>query len=65
MQSKNAIDLTTVAGVTQFMQQSTSEADWNQRCDQVKAANNGYPSFWYFAIVQSGLASRCQQSWGR
>lgn len=50
--------LTTPKGVVEHMESSTSERDWNDRCDQVKAANDGYPSFWYSAVVLSGVMAR-------
>ena len=38
--------------VVDYMEGSTSEQDWNNRCDTVKDANGGlYPPFWYSAIV--------------
>lgn len=56
-------DLTTIEGVKQHMRESTSEKDWNRRCDEVKAANNGYPQFWYAEIILSGLAAMAQANW--
>jgi hypothetical protein len=49
--------------VIDLMSSATSERDWNDKCDQVKAAFNGYPSFWYSAIILSGLASKVQANW--
>lgn len=49
--------------VVDLMNGATSESDWNNKCDQVKAACNGYPDFWFGAIVLSGLASRVQSNW--
>ena len=51
-------DLTTRDGVTDHMSKSASEDDWNKRCDEVVAANGGYPNFWYEAVVMSGLAEK-------
>ena len=52
-------NLTTADGVAAHMSESTSEEDWNKRCDEVKDANNGeYPSFWYPTIVASGLVDK-------
>lgn len=56
-------DLTTIDGVKKHMLESTSENDWNRRCDDVKAANNGYPQFWYDEIILSGLAAQSQLNW--
>jgi hypothetical protein len=49
--------------VIHLMSSATSESDWNDKCDQVKTACNGYPSFWYSAIILSGLASKVQANW--
>ena len=41
----------------EFMRQSTSEAEWNDRCDAVKEAHgNQYPWDWLPRIVLSGIA---------
>lgn len=57
------MDLTTVKGVKELMSSSGSEQEWNVNCDKVKAANGDYPSFWYRAIIMSGLLSRTKASW--
>jgi hypothetical protein len=49
--------------VVDLMSSATSESDWNDKCDQVKDSCNGYPSFWYSAIILSGLASKVQANW--
>ena len=51
-------DLTVKENVIELMSGSKSEREWNDNCDLVKAANNGYPSFWYEEIVLSGLANK-------
>lgn len=57
-------NLSTVQAVVDYMRESTSECDWNDRCDQVKAANGDeYPSFWFAAIVLSGLAAQVSSNW--
>lgn len=57
-------DLTTPEGVEAHMGASTSEQDWNKRCDDVKSANNGdYPSFWFPTVIMSGLAAKTQATW--
>ncbi len=49
-------DLTKESGVVFFMMGAKSAADWNNRCDAVKAANDGqYPDFWYKAIILGGI----------
>ena len=53
------------AQVVQLMQSAISEADWNAKCDQVKKACGGkYPSFWYAAVVMSGLSRSVAARWG-
>jgi len=54
--SKDAADL---------MASSKSEAEWNANCDQIKAANNGYPDWWFTTIVVSGLSARTAAKFGR
>lgn len=44
--------------VVALMESATSERDWNNKADQVKAACGGYPGFWWDAIMLSGLANR-------
>lgn len=57
-------DLTSEKGVVDHMSASTSEQDWNKRCDEVKAANGGgYPDFWYFKVIMSGLGNRVASKW--
>ncbi len=50
------MDLTQKDNVVALMKSSTNEQDWNKNCDAVKQANSGdYPSFWYAAIILSGV----------
>lgn len=49
--------------VVELMKSSRSEAEWNRNADKVKASCDGYPSFWYTAIVMSGVASQVQATW--
>ena len=57
------MDLTLADHVHIYMGQSTSEDDWNDRCDAVKKANNGYPDFWYSVVVMSGLMAETRHEW--
>lgn len=50
--------------VVALMSSATSESDWNAKCAEVKAACGGWPSFWFPAIMMSGLASRVLRSFG-
>lgn len=49
--------------VVALMSSSKSEKEWNDNCDKVKRACGGYPSFWYGAIIMSGLLSQTQMKW--
>jgi hypothetical protein len=51
-------DLMKPEGVRALMESSKSDEEWDANCDSVKAANNGYPEFWYDEIVRSGLMGR-------
>lgn len=56
--------LETSQDVVKFMSAATSENDWNDRCDKVKAAFGGdYPDFWFFDIVMSGVVTRTKAKW--
>jgi hypothetical protein len=51
-----------------YMQASKSRADWNARCDKVKAyhAEDGrptYPANWYAEIVMGGVAAEARATW--
>ncbi len=49
-------DLATPEGVVAHMSESTSRDDWNKRCEEVVAANEGgYPNFWFGTVILSGL----------
>lgn len=49
--------------VVNLMKTSRSEEEWNANCSKVKRACNGYPDFWYTAIVLSGLAALVRSEW--
>ena len=56
---KNNENLNTELGIEIYMSGATSEQDWNNRCEEIQKANGGdHPSFWYSAIVLSGLMAR-------
>ncbi len=56
-------ELTTPEGVKSHMSQATSEQDWNDRFDEIKRANDGYPDFWYETIILSGVLSTTRMAW--
>jgi len=36
-----------------------TSAEWNEACDKIQEANGGeYPSWWFPAVILSGLASQ-------
>jgi hypothetical protein len=49
------MDLTKQENVVALMRSSKSERDCYTNCDKVKAANGGYPSWWFATIRESGL----------
>lgn len=52
--------------VKDYMAKSTSEADWNRRCDELRRRNGGdYPSFWFALIIRSGFVNevRAERGW--
>lgn len=55
--------LKTPEEVRELMKSATSESDWNDKCDQVKKANGGYPDFWYSTIILSGVLAETQAQW--
>lgn len=57
------LDLTTPEGVKALMASSKGEDEWNNNCDKVKAANNGYPAFWYPTIILGGVLNETRRNW--
>ena len=49
--------------VVTLMQSSKNETEWNANCDHVKRTCNGYPSFWFNAILISGVMERNKKQW--
>jgi len=50
--------------VVALMRSSNSEQEWNDNCDKVKKACDGYPDFWYLTIVASNLVGEVANKWG-
>jgi hypothetical protein len=50
--------------VVSLMESSKSESEWNNNCDKVKDACNGYPDYWYREIIMSGLCDRVSSRFG-
>ena len=50
--------------VVALMESSKSADEWNANCDRVKQTCDGYPSFWFKAIMLSGLAKRAMARFG-
>lgn len=55
--------MTTPLEVIKLMESSESAVEWNANCDKIKAANGGYPGFWYSAIFQSGVFEDTEARW--
>lgn len=51
------MDLTNIETVQQLMTASRSAVEWQANAEKVKEANGGEPSWWYEAIVVSGIAA--------
>lgn len=50
--------------VVKLMESSQTELEWNANCDKVKASHGGdYPSWWFGAIVMSGVLGRTAERW--
>ena len=58
------IDLTIESDVTELMESSQSAQELGDNANRVKSANNGYPPFWYSAVILSGLLGRVTARWG-
>lgn len=50
--------------VVELMESCQTSAEWRAACNRVKAVFDGYPEFWFTAIVQSGIAGRVARRWG-
>jgi hypothetical protein len=50
--------------VVTLMKSSKSAQEWDANCSKVKAACNGYPPFWYAAVVLSGLMREVTATFG-
>ena len=48
------------AEVVALMKSSKTQREWNENCDKVQRACGGYPSFWYTAIIASGIVANAQ-----
>lgn len=50
--------------VVELMKSSKSAKEWDDNCDIVKERCNGYPDFWFRAIIRSGLAKETMAQYG-
>jgi hypothetical protein len=50
--------------VIALLKTSTSAKEWNDNCAKIKKACGGYPTFWYPAIIASGLADQIMAEFG-
>lgn len=51
--------------VVKLMESSKTEQEWNDNCDKVKKACDGYPDFWFSTIISSGLGGRVMAKFGQ
>lgn len=49
--------------VIELMSGSGSAEEWNANCDTIKASCDGYPPFWFHAIIMSGLLIKTSEKW--
>lgn len=57
-------DLTTEKGVVELMKTSKTEQEWNANGEKVKQANDGFPGFWFRAIIMGGVMRDTAAKWG-
>jgi hypothetical protein len=50
--------------VVTLMASSLTAVEWNANCDKVKNACGGYPSFWFDAVIRSGVAAKTAANFG-
>lgn len=50
--------------VIELMETSKSAREWDDNCDKVKAACDGYPEFWWTTMIQSGRGNKIATQWG-
>jgi hypothetical protein len=50
--------------VVDLMKSSKTKVEWEKNCDYVKAQCGGYPSFWFSAIVLSGVMAQTSAAFG-
>jgi hypothetical protein len=57
-------DLKSTKDVQDFMKESKSHTEWNEKVEKIKASNSGnMPKFWKAAIIESGLGAEVSKSW--
>lgn len=49
--------------VLELMKSSKSEIEWEKNCNTVKERCNGYPDFWYSAIIFSDVMGKTVNKW--
>ncbi len=51
--------------VVDLMASSKSALEWDRNADAVKEACDGYPHFWFGAVMASGVAARTMDKFGK
>lgn len=47
------------------LRNAKNEREWDNVCDAIKAAHNGYPIDWWGRVMSSGLAAEVAAKWGK
>jgi hypothetical protein len=48
-----------------LLESAKSSKDWDDACDLIMKAHNGYPSDWYSKVIASGLSRRVFSSFDK
>jgi len=58
------MDLTNKTDALARLSEATSDGDWNDKVNEVKAANGGYPDWWHAEVIMSGMGARVVSAHG-
>jgi len=56
-------NLTNQDRAVELLKASKSTQEWNNACNAIKVANNGYPSWWYGAVIAPMLLQETARKW--
>lgn len=57
------MDLTVEKNIVELMKSSCSQKEWHENYDEVEAANNGIPEFWFDTVILSGVLTEARCNW--